>query len=886
MPEYHHAPGRPRTATGRTAAAVWSALTVVSFATIAATPAAAQTPPVPPNAATIDPTPTAAQPTPIVAPVAVTPAAAQTDLSPTQLFSAGQTTLDNFSIRCGTATGCVSRTFGGITTAVALGAFNPGTVVNASNFTITTDGDVPPRTIAVGTFGGATINLTNGTIVHNAIATGTGGFVVRTQGPGDIITGNNVNITTAGIAPALQADGGTQITWVGGHIIMTGNTSTGSVVANGGTVDMTGTLLDVSQGVENRGIVNLHGVTLNSGSIGINSNGAAGSTTLIDGGSVTAPRPLRVSVGTGTFNVENGAVITAVPATGGVVQLMDVFNAGTANLNADHSTLTGSIITTLGSTSNVNLSNGTRWNVPNIEPSFVTNLTNTDSTIQFVAPTGDPTQQSSYASIVMTTYVGTRGTIGLNTFLAADNSPTNQIFIGDVNNLIAGSATGTTSLHITNTGGPGAETTGNGIPLVVVFNNGTTAAGAFTLGNGELRAGAFDYRLFHGGINGSDPNDWFLRSSFSPPPGPGPGPEPPFPPEPPPKPLPPGVFPIIGPELATYGVVQPIARQLGLTALGTLQERMGDTLEELCGPAAAAVVAPRAPVAPDCRSGIWGRVFGQQINNRYRAFADPRASGQLLGLQTGFDLWRGSLIPGHRDTAGVYFAFGNGHVDVDGLVTNPEATAFVLGHTGTVNLDAYSLGAYWTHYGPTGWYVDAVVHGTFYEGNATTQFANLPLDGGGIISSLEAGYPIPLPWFGPRFVLEPQGQIIWQQVSFKDANDSLGPVGLGTTSGATGRLGLRGRWTIVGPNGQVWLPYVRANVWRDWDATATTMFGIDPVPLIDQATRLEFAGGVTAKLSPNWSLYAQGGYQFAAGEPGNGIRRDGVKGDFGVRYTW
>ena len=34
---------------------------------------------------------------------------------------------------------------------------------------------------------------------------------------------------------------------------------------------------------------------------------------------------------------------------------------------------------------------------------------------------------------------------------------------------------------------------------------------------------------------------------------------------PPPNPLPPGVaFPIIGPELATYGVVQPLARQLGL----------------------------------------------------------------------------------------------------------------------------------------------------------------------------------------------------------------------------------------------------------------------------------------------------------------------------------
>jgi outer membrane autotransporter protein len=224
---------------------------------------------------------------------------------------------------------------------------------------------------------------------------------------------------------------------------------------------------------------------------------------------------------------------------------------------------------------------------------------------------------------------------------------------------------------------------------------------------------------------------------------------------------------------------------------------------------------------------------------------------------------------------------------VDGLVTNPAATAYVINRTGTVGLNAYSGGAYWTHYGPTGWYIDAVVQGTGYDGSATTQFANLPLTGSGVATSLEAGYPVPLPWLGPSFVLEPQGQIIWQQVSFKEANDGLGPVGLGTTRGATGRLGLRGQWTITGANGMIWQPYVRANVWRDWGAEATTTFGIDQVPLIEQATRLELAGGVTAKLGASLSVFAQGGYQFATSESGpNGFRRDSVKGDVGVRYTW
>jgi outer membrane autotransporter protein len=128
----------------------------------------------------------------------------------------------------------------------------------------------------------------------------------------------------------------------------------------------------------------------------------------------------------------------------------------------------------------------------------------------------------------------------------------------------------------------------------------------------------------------------------------------------------------------------------------------------------------------------------------------------------------------------------------------------------------------------------------------------------GFISSLEAGYPFPFPWLGPAFVLEPQGQIIWQEVSFGGANDGLGPVGLGTTSGAAGRLGLRGKWTFVSASGVVWRPYVQANLWRDWGAEATTMFGTDPVPLSEQATRLEFAGGITAKLGPRLSVFVQG----------------------------
>ena len=210
-------------------------------------------------------------------------------------------------------------------------------------------------------------------------------------------------------------------------------------------------------------------------------------------------------------------------------------------------------------------------------------------------------------------YVGAGGTMAINTFLGGDGSPSDTLVIN------GGAATGNTSVHVTNVGGPGALTTANGIQVVDAVSGATTAPGAFSLSNGELRGGAFDYDLFRGGVSGGSANDWFLRSSFIVPPGPGPGPEPPippFPPTPPPDPLPPGVFPIIGPELATYGVVQPLARQLGLSILGTLDDRLGDTYQP-DGCVVAPVVAPAAETS------------GSTCRPRSRRRCRPRSPGRL-----------------------------------------------------------------------------------------------------------------------------------------------------------------------------------------------------------------------------------------------------------------
>ncbi|QGZ66859.1 autotransporter outer membrane beta-barrel domain-containing protein [Paraburkholderia acidisoli] len=642
-----------------------------------------------------------------------------------------------------------------------------------------------------------------------------------------------------------------------------------------------------------------------------------------------------------SFNVQ-GANADIDIADSTVVQNNGVFlatqGAATTQFNASHATLSGAITTANDSVANVALSNGTLWTVTG--NSNATSLANEASTIRFAAPSGDAAQLSSYKTITVGRYASSGGTLEINTYLGTDGSPSDRLIIN------GGAASGTTFLVVHNTTGPGASTQGNGIEVEESINGGTTDAHSFQLA-GEARAGAFDYDLFRGGTSAGTANDWFLRSDFTvaPPPtggggeggggttggggggggsvgggngggggggttggggggttgggggttgggggttgggggttggggGTGPAVVPPIVSpdinvDPPTEPLAPGTYPIIGPELATYGVVQPVARQMGTTMLGTLHERIGDTL----------IDEPDAGSGSGWGRSAWGRFFGQQIDNRYRSFADPSASGRLLGLQAGLDLWHGSLVPGQHDTAGVYFAYANSNVDVDGLVTDLDALSYLNQHTGKVDLDAYAGGLYWTHYGQQGWYLDAVLQGTYYSGDATTANARLPVNGGGFASSLEAGYPFPI---GNRFVLEPQMQVIWQYVSFSDENDGLGPVALGSSSGTTGRIGVRGRWTLDGKNGQIWQPYGRVNLWHDWGGESSTAFGADPVPLLSQATRLEFAAGVTTRIDQRFSAYLQAGYQFAVGGTEGG-RRQSVQGDIGLRYRW
>ena len=579
-------------------------------------------------------------------------------------------------------------------------------------------------TIQVGALGTGTLTIENG----GALNSGGGGSIGLAAGSVGAVTvtgagstwnnspGGGLNIGSSGTGALTIADGGTVINNTAfaanignragslGTVMVTGaasswSNSSGLNIGNLGT----GTLTIADSGAVIAGPVV---IATNGGAVGTLNIGAGAGSPASAPGTLTAPS-VAFGAGIGTINFNHTSVdYVFAPAISG---------DGTVNVFAGSTTFTGA--NTYSGATNVEAGTLRAGALNTFSPnSAVTvasggtlDLNGFNQTLPGVANAGLVNMGTFTAPgtvLTTTSYTGTGGSMAINTFLGGDGSPSDRLIIS------GGAATGATTVHVTNAGGPGAETTGDGIQVVSAINGATTAPGAFALPAGELRAGAFDYDLFRGGVSGS-PNDWFLRSDFiipPIPPEPPIPPIPPIPPDPPPNPLPPGVYPIIGPELATYGVVQPLARQLGLAILGTLDDRAGDTYQPDCSVAAPApettgvdlpthksLRTKKAAAAP-CPlfwPSVWGRFFGQTLDNHYQAFADPRASGDMGGFQGGIDLLHGSLIAGQSERAGLYGAYGDVSADVTGLVTNPAATAYILTHTGSLNLDAWSAGGYW-----------------------------------------------------------------------------------------------------------------------------------------------------------------------------------------------
>lgn len=323
------------------------------------------------------------------------------------------------------------------------------------------------------------------------------------------------------------------------------------------------------------------------------------------------------------------------------------------------------------------------------------------------------------------------------------------------------------------------------------------------------------------------------------------------------------VIPLYRIETPTYSVVAPVVHELMLATLGTFHERQGEQ----------ALLQGNGGVP-----GAWARVVGQDTEQSWRGTVNPTFDGSIWGLQAGLDLYARETDSGHRDRFGLFLGQSRADGDVRG---------FALGwnnlSVGEMKLDDDHLGLYWTHIAPSGAYLDAVLLGNRFDGDArSARGLGIDLEGDGVTASIEGGYPIALTT-GSKWVLEPQMQFIWQHLSFDDQADRFAEISFDSDDALIGRFGLRFAGNYETSRGLL-QPYLKANFWHGFGGEDRVLFGSNLVSTEQDYNAFEFGGGLVAQFNQHVSMYIVGDYTVDLGDEGED--RKTLEGNLGVRVTW
>ncbi|WP_219218836.1 autotransporter family protein [Variovorax boronicumulans] len=774
---------------------------------------------------------------------------------------------------------------GSITVSGGSGPARAAMAATGDDNVLTNNGSI--RTTSSGTAGMATPSgsSTRSTLTNTGSITTTGGSShgIFVFGPGNTVT-NSGTITVSGTASKgvyLQGGNG-----VANLLINTGtiralgaNTSPSAGFADAVHANTVGAASFFSR-VENRagGVIssassygyrgqNGNDVLVNAGLI----EGAGGATQ--DGAIFMGP------LGTGTLILQTGSVIRGAADGGGARS--DTFLEGSGTVdnafrNFQNLTMRG---TDWRWTTDATFANSIRVESGRFEVSgtlsspgiamlpgtvvagtgtFAGNVTN-----QGTWQPGPGAGNGYGAFTVRGNYVGNGALLQVNSVLGSDGSPADRLVID------GGTASGDTRIQVSNRGGTGAATVADGIVLVQAVNGATTTPTAFALAQ-PVEAGAYAYRLFRGGANGATGDatqSWYLRTNALAVGGAVVG----SPEEAAaviaeaaaahPGAPPPAVAPVTlyRPEVALYSTIPIVVRQLGIAQLGTFNERQGDTgllLRDANAPAS------------------WARVFGQRTKQQLNGDARPQFDGTLSGLQVGHDLLSRRGDGGSSDRAGLMAGYTRASGDASGMADGATKT-----QVGQLVVEGYSLGAYWTHIGTTGWYSDAVLMGTRYKADALSTLGRGGKPRGDLFTaSIEAGYPVAL---GGSAVLEPQAQLIWQRSSLDDIDDGIATVRFDNDNAVMARLGAR-LYGTVGSTG-AWKPYLKLNLWHALRGSTDAVFGAsDAVQTQRNASALELGAGITGQVSTAVSLYAGLSATRALGA----TELRSVQGQVGLRVHW